>query len=77
MLARKTAIESTMVGMPKVWQSRFTRFWWLEEYWEIHWSLVRLPSMGRMIQRRDTSLHDYGLHRYGRVEASACRVVAS
>ena len=52
MLARKTAIESTMVGMPKVWQMRFTRFWWLEEYWEIHWSLVRLPSMGRMIQRR-------------------------
>src|ERR1039458_1957437 len=55
MLPRKTRTESTMVGMPRVWQRRFTGCWWLEAYWEIHCSLVRLPSMGRMIQRLGTS----------------------
>ena len=37
--------------MPRVWQTRFTGFWWLEAYCAIHCSLVRLPSMRRMIQR--------------------------
>ena len=35
-----------MVGMPKVWQSRFTGCWWLREYCAIHCSLVRLPNIG-------------------------------
>src|ERR1035438_10107717 len=47
----KTATEIRMVGMPKEWQRRLTGCWWLLEYWAIHCSLVRLPS----IRRDDTT----------------------
>src|SRR5277367_5029057 len=49
MAATKITSESRIVGMPSVWQARFTGCWWLEEYCAIHCSLVRLPSMAEII----------------------------
>jgi hypothetical protein len=47
MLATKMGTESRMVGMPSVWQARFTGCWWLEAYCAIHCSLVRRPNMAK------------------------------
>lgn len=45
MLAANRITEKRMVGMPRVWQARFTGCWWLVEYCAIHCSLVRPPSI--------------------------------
>jgi hypothetical protein len=45
MAARKSESEARIVGMPRVWQARFTGCRWLVAYWETHCSLLRWPNI--------------------------------
>src|SRR5260221_4782485 len=49
MAATASATDTTIRGMPRVWQTRLTGWVWLLAYCAIHCSLVRPPSMDRII----------------------------
>src|SRR6266853_357194 len=49
MAATASATDRTIRGMPRVWQTRLTGWVWLLAYCAIHCSLVRPPSMDRII----------------------------
>ena len=73
MLARKTATESRMVGMPSVWQARFTRML-------VAGGVLGDPLLvGAVAQHGGGSYNGGGVfaRTRGTVEASAFRVVAS
>src|SRR5579884_1636669 len=59
-----SAPESTIMGMPKVWQNRLTGCVWLLAYCAIHCSLVRPPSMRWIITDCRRSLR--GQQKYAR-----------
>src|SRR5579863_511133 len=54
--------------MPRVWQMRFMGCWWLVEYWAIHCSLVRLPSIVAMIHPAARALPRIHTDRHGSEE---------
>src|SRR5258708_24793716 len=45
MVVGKTGSDKTMIGIPRVWHTRFTGWVWLLAYCATHCSLVRPPSM--------------------------------
>src|SRR5579872_7514655 len=47
----KSGKDAVIIGIPSVWQKRFTGCWWLEAYCSIHCWFVLPPIMACLLTR--------------------------